>query len=341
MRIIDSSVAMRSVNQSYKKSMKRSGSFFEDYNELTGDENRERDEMGKETRLVSREPSLMSGKRLLSDRINRALVPEMSPSDELSLRVALFKQMLDVIIHGPERMREMRTNLAGIRSGGFGIWKRTVFAETIYEEHQETGFESSGVVRTADGRQISFGVQFLMSRTLAQKFSLTASMPYILTDPLVINLSDSVTHVSDQKFYFDLDCDGREEEMHFAGDGSGFLALDKNGDGQINDGSELFGTESGDGFKDLAEYDRDGNGWIDENDEIFDRLKVWTKDSEGNDILLSLKEADVGAIFLESADTRFSLYSGEEYGGELRKSGVYLRESTGAAGLVSHVDLAT
>ena len=41
--------------------------------------------------------------------------------------------------------------------------------------------------------------------------------------------------------------------------GSGYLALDKNGDGTINDGSELFGTRNGDGFADLAQYDEDGN----------------------------------------------------------------------------------
>ena len=35
-------------------------------------------------------------------------------------------------------------------------------------------------------------------------------------------------------------------------------------------------------FKDLAEYDEDHNGWIDENDSIFSKLKVWTKDENGN-----------------------------------------------------------
>ncbi len=40
---------------------------------------------------------------------------------------------------------------------------------------------------------------------------------------------------------------------------------------KINDGSELFGTSSGDGFKDLATYDEDENGWIDENDSIFSK----------------------------------------------------------------------
>lgn len=102
----------------------------------------------------------------------------------------------------------------------------------------------------------------------------------VKTDPLMINLDANIGSVSDQKFFFDLDSDGKEEQISFAGKGSGFLALDKNGDGKINDGSELFGTSSGDGFKDLAEYDEDKNGWIDENDSIFSKLKVWTKDEE-------------------------------------------------------------
>ena len=41
-------------------------------------------------------------------------------------------------------------------------------------------------------------------------------------------------------------------------------ALDINEDGKINDGKELFGTASGNGFGDLAAYDQDNNGWIDE-----------------------------------------------------------------------------
>ena len=53
------------------------------------------------------------------------------------------------------------------------------------------------------------------------------------------------------------------------GKGSGFLALDKDGNGKIDDGNELFGTKSSDGFGDLREYDSDGSGWIDENDEIL------------------------------------------------------------------------
>ena len=160
----------------------------------------------------------------------------------------------------------------------------------------------------------------------------------ILTDPLVINMDSDITSVSDQKFLFDIDADGKEDYVSFAGEGSGFLAIDKNNDGKINDGSELFGTKSGDGFKDLAAYDTDKNGWIDENDAVFNELKVWTKDKDGNDKLLDLKEADVGAIYLGNVDTEFSYKNLDgATDGVLRKTGIYLKESSGAAGTVAHV----
>ena len=156
----------------------------------------------------------------------------------------------------------------------------------------------------------------------------------------MINLDTNIASVSDQKFFFDLDADGKEEEISFAGKGSGFLALDKNGDGKINDGSELFGTKSGDGFKDLSAYDEDGNGWIDEHDSIFSQLKIWTKDEEGNDHLIDLKKADVGAIYLGNADTQFSLKNdANELNAEIKKTGIYLKESTGSVGTLNHVDL--
>ena len=84
----------------------------------------------------------------------------------------------------------------------------------------------------------------------------------------------------------------------------------------------------------------DENGWIDENDSIFSKLKVWTKDEYGNDYLIDLKEADVGAIYLRNADTQFSLKNDEnKLNAEIKKTGIYLRESTGEVGTLNHVDL--
>lgn len=220
-------------------------------------------------------------------------------------------------------------------------WVKTTATSVFMTETENTTFNSTGLVKTSDGREITFGVSVEMSRAFCAKYDSITREDVIFTDPLVFNMDSNVANISDQKFLFDLNSDGKEEEISFAGKGSGFLALDKNGDGKINDGSELFGTKSGNGFKDLAEYDTDKNGWIDENDDIFNDLRIWTKDSEGNDRLLTLKESDVGAIFLGYVDTEFTVNNMETNGvnGIVRGTGIFLKES-GGTGTVQHIDLA-
>lgn len=232
-------------------------------------------------------------------------------------------------------------NIVPVGSGRGQEWKIQTVTSSFFAEHEVTEYSTKGKVCTADGREITFGISVEMSRSFVEAAEVYTEGSYVLKDPLVINLGTDIAEVSDKKFYFDLDADGEEEEISELGSGSGYLALDKNGDGVINDGSELFGTKSGDGFADLAAYDEDGNGWIDEADAVFSKLKVWVKDENGENRLLDLKEADVGAIYLGSANTRFSLNNAETNATNaiIQKTGVYLKES-GAAGTIQHVDLA-
>ena len=111
--------------------------------------------------------------------------------------------------------------------------------------------------------------------------------------------------------------------------------------GVINDGNELFGTASGDGFADLAQYDTDGNGWIDEADDIWNKLVIWCKDENGKDQLIGLGKAGVGAIYLGNKDTEFSLNSAKDNSTNavIRKTGIFLYEN-GAAGTIQHLDVA-
>ncbi len=206
-------------------------------------------------------------------------------------------------------------------------------------ETQESSFSALGHAVTEDGRVIDFSVDVEMSRSFLSYAQVRGLPVSSMRDPLMINLSGGVAQVSDQKFYFDLDADGTREEISMTAGDTGFLAYDTNGDGRIGDGSELFGTKSGNGFADLAVHDGDGNGWIDENDEIFDRLKVWYKNPRGEDVLISLKEAGVGAIFLGSQETELTLDEGGQTNGMIRRTGFFLKE-TGKAGTVQHVDLA-
>lgn len=223
---------------------------------------------------------------------------------------------------------------------GATAWVRYSEKSSYVMEQESVSFSATGIAKTADGREITFGVDLSMSRGFAGSFLEGSAENVVLTDPLVINLEAGTASVSDQKFFFDLDADGDKEEISSLGKGSGFLAFDKNEDGTINDGSELFGTKSGDGFADLAKYDEDGNGWIDENDQIFKKLKVWTKDKEGKDKLVDLKSADVGAIYLGNANTQFHLNdTSNKTNAVIQKTGVFLRES-GTVGTVQHLDLA-
>ncbi|MDD4113383.1 MAG: hypothetical protein PHC56_10195 [Herbinix sp.] len=68
--------------------------------------------------------------------------------------------------------------------------------------------------------------------------------------------------------------------------------------------------------------------------------KIWTKEAEGNNYLVDLKKADVGAIYLGNIDTQFSLKNDENIlNAEIKKTGIYLRESSGAVGTLNHVDM--
>lgn len=213
--------------------------------------------------------------------------------------------------------------------------------ESYFEESESANFSTVGTVRTADGREINFNVNVGMSREFQEYYRDDLELAsFTMCDPLVINLDTDVAQLEDQTFYFDIDADGELDEISSLGAGSGYLALDKNGDGVINDGSELFGTASGNGFADLAKYDEDGNGWIDENDAIWEKLKIWTKDENGNDILYRLADKGVGAICLQNVSTDFTQKgsSGQTLGA-IRNTGVFLYEN-GNVGTVQHVDVA-
>ncbi|WP_094605194.1 hypothetical protein SPSIL_032660 [Sporomusa silvacetica DSM 10669] len=209
-----------------------------------------------------------------------------------------------------------------------------------HSEKESVAFGAAGVVRTADGQEINFSVQLNMTRQFMSEQSINIKAGDALKDPLVINFDAPAAKLTPTKYSFDIDSDGVADQISFTGPGSGFLALDANGDGKINNGQELFGPESGNGFSDLAAYDSDGNNWIDENDAIYEKLRIWTKDDQGNDQLLALGQKGVGAIYLGHVSTEFAMKdSTNQQLGQLRSTGVFLREN-GTVGTLQQVDLA-
>ncbi|MBO6015865.1 MAG: hypothetical protein J6P60_04670 [Lachnospiraceae bacterium] len=247
-----------------------------------------------------------------------------------------FRRMLGDMSYGTGR------NMSGqddARAPGQMIMQASM--SEYYEEYESTAFSTVGRLCTADGRQIDLRLDLEMSRSFMQYYETNQTDEIVkMIDPLVINLDANVASLRNQKFTFDLDADGVKETISSLGRGSGYLALDRNEDGVINDGGELFGTKSGDGFADLAVFDDDGNGWIDENDEIFDKLLIWSENDAGEDELYTLRQAGVGAICLQKARTEFSLNGlrdNRAYGA-IRETGIFLYEN-GNVGTVQHIDV--
>jgi len=206
-------------------------------------------------------------------------------------------------------------------------------------ESETVSYQATGVVHTADGRTITVDINMNMSREFVSFMGISAENG-ALVDPLVINYGGTAASLLNERFMFDLTSDGNLDNIAMLGEGSGFLAIDKNGDRKIHDGSQLFGPNTGCGFDELRKYDTDGNGWIDENDEIFDKLVVWRRDADGNDIVYTLKELGIGAIFLGDISTEYS-FKGENNAtlGVMRSTSFFIKQC-GGSGTLSHVDLA-
>lgn len=223
-------------------------------------------------------------------------------------------------------------------SAGYGV------EYDYYERHTEsekTSFSAQGVIQTADGRRIEIAVDLTLQRKFVDETSLSLRLGDAkLKDPLVINFAGTAAQVTQTKFKFDIDGDGQAEALPTLAPGSGYLALDKNQDGAINDGTELFGPATGQGFSELAQYDTDGNHWVDENDSVFGNLKIWSQDEAGHQQLLTLAQAGVGAIYLGNVPTLFDLKSPEQaLLARIQATSIFLKED-GSAGTVQQLDFA-
>lgn len=263
--------------------------------------------------------------RLILERLTGREIRVLEPAD-LEPKEPLATEFV------PARDRDGRPTAAG-----FGLaWS----VEETRIEVERSAFQAQGSVRTADGQEIDIDIALTMSREFMQRSRVQGATAAELQDPLVINFDAPAAALTDTRFAFDLDADGEEQQVAFLQPGSGFLALDRSGNGQVDDGSELFGPHSGDGFSELRRYDDDGNEWIDKADPVYDRLRVWTRDAQGRDQLMALGEAGVGAIYLGHVSTPFDLRRGEDNTllGQVRSTGLWVNED-GHSGTVQQIDL--
>jgi hypothetical protein len=138
------------------------------------------------------------------------------------------------------------------------------------------------------------------------------------TSPIVIDLDgDGIETLEVGSSYFDLDADGLSEMTGWVSPDDGLLVHDRDGNGRISNGTELFGNystlDNGDtaenGFQALAEYDDNGDGIVDAQDASYENLQVW-RDLNGNGVsdsgeFQSLADAGVVSVSTEYATSDY------------------------------------
>ena len=152
-------------------------------------------------------------------------------------------------------------------------------------------------------------------------FNSATAAPPVRVDPLIFDLDGDgikTTSLDQSRTYFDLDSNGFAERTAWVDASDGLLVLDRNNDGQITSGQELFGDQTllangrraDSGFEALREFDSNRDGRIDAKDEVYSKLKIW-RDLNGDGIsqaeeLKGLSDYNIASISLSSTSSNAS-----------------------------------
>jgi serine-aspartate repeat-containing protein C/D/E len=158
-------------------------------------------------------------------------------------------------------------------------WKENVTIDQDYAGPKYTGTAVEGnenfSLKIVDGAGTT-----VTSDTV--NVSIADGTHYTYVSPIALDLNgDGVKTLSiDQGVQFDLLNTGNKIATGWLSGQDGFLAVDANGNGQIDDRSELFGGGVGEGFAALATFDSNGDGVVSASDSLFGSLSIWQDANE-------------------------------------------------------------
>lgn len=164
---------------------------------------------------------------------------------------------------------------------------------------------------------------------LREKFTELFDKP----SPLVLDLDENgieLTSVSGGEFvHFDHNANGFATASGWTAGVDGFLAIDLNEDGIINNGTELFGDQTGyeNGFLALATYDSNGDGSITAEDQLWESLRVWVDVSQ-NGISEEGELHTLGALLITSISLSYTEVSYQIEGNDVRQVGTFVMDGS-------------
>jgi hypothetical protein len=171
----------------------------------------------------------------------------------------------------------------------------------------------------------------------------SGKFPKCKGSPLVLDLSgDGIQPTSPESgVSFDLMSTGPLQTSWVSGDDA-LVALDRNGNGRIDNGTELFGEVTGgqpreNGFGALADLDSNANGRVDPADRMYDRILLW-QDHDGDGISHANELTPLAGAGIQSLDLSSHIVPNavDQFGNDLRMQGSFTR-SDGSTGLMVDV----
>lgn len=219
--------------------------------------------------------------------------------EELERLRAQFRELLDLASAGA------RGGNFPPAEGGDGALVRAASGEGIRAAAEANEAEPQAQVWTADMatiRELSISVEKVQSRLEIRSVQMKKS------DPLVLDLDGNGYDLTEagEGARFDIDADGQLDRTAWVKGGDALLVLDRNGNGRIDDGRELFGDQNGaaNGFLELAKFDRNKDGRIDQRDPVFRALQLY-RDLNGDGAIQAKELASLPEMGIASLDLRF------------------------------------
>ncbi|MFZ2956637.1 MAG: hypothetical protein WA705_07080 [Candidatus Ozemobacteraceae bacterium] len=156
--------------------------------------------------------------------------------------------------------------------------------------------------------QMTFSFERVNGRLEIREIRIPEAVPIQVAkvDPLALDTNGDGLHLTttDKGAWFDMNADGRPEKVGWVQGDDGLLMLDRNGNGTIDNGTEVFGEQNGaaHGFAELAKFDGNRDGVIDSKDKIYKALKLYRDMNSNGRIekneLVGLQEAGISSLNL-------------------------------------------
>jgi hypothetical protein len=273
-------------------------------------ESKSSDEQNEDGQQFSAKESIGTVKRILEQLSSGKLLSWLDGSaiDKIQAQ----QQQLDEVVAPPPAPEE-----------------RTIMEFNYRYQSVEASF--AGAVQLDDGSSQSFAFSFSMQESYA---SFSIRQETVLKDPLVLSTTGQSFQWTGASQSFDFFSNGTSAALPTLAGGQYYLSYDRNQDGRITEGKELFGPRTGSGFTELAALDEDQDGFVDSSDSAWQQLSIWRP----GEALQSLTQAGIGAISAQSVATSFGLYDGDALMARIQRSGIFLTEQ-GGVGLMQQVDL--